>query len=371
MKRKLEQAGGCSDQTQVTDYFSVLNEIEQLTRENERLSYLLQSQCTKTSDVSCSFSPVLKQIISNAEANGHRLPHRRQHPEVLKKFSTSLFIYTGPLAYDFLQRNPSCALPSLRTVQRQVQTEYKTINEGEFRFDSLVAHLAQHSAPSIITVGEDATRVISRVEYDCETDRCVGFVLPLNNSTGLPKIDSFLSVSFKAIEEMFSKNQMAKYAYVYMATPLAVDAPPFCLACFGTDNKFTAEPVMLRWQYISEECQKRGITVLRFGGDGDSRVMKGMRISVGLYCSKQVELVDHIPKPTVSTAKIPTKWLSWFHIERPSSIAYVQDIVHIAVKLKSRLLKPSIVLPMGRYLAGVHHITSDLFKPHSERTFTG
>jgi hypothetical protein len=352
MKRKLEQAGGCSDQTQIIDYFSVLTEIEHLTRENENLSNLLQ--CTKfkqNSDDISSLSPILRQIISNAEMNSHRLLHGQRHPEVLKKFSTSLFIYTGPLGYDFIQRNLSCALPSLRTVQRLVQTHYKTINEGEFRFDGIVAHLAQHSAPSIITVGEDATRVISRVEYDCETDRRVGFVLPLNNCTGLPKLDFFLAVSFKAIEEMFTKNQMAKYAYVYMATPLAVDAPSFCLACFGTDNKFTAEHVMLRWQYICQECQKRGITVLSFGGDGDSRLMKGMRTSVGLYCSKQVELVNHIPKPTVSTAKIPTKWLSWFHIERPSSIAYVQDTVHIAVKLKSRLLKPSIVLPMGRYLA--------------------
>ena len=105
MKRKLEQAGGCSDQTQITDYFSVLNEIEHLTRENVRLSNLLQSQSTEFKPDSgiCSFSPVLRQIISNAEKNTHRLPHGQRHPEVLKKFATSLFIYTGPLAYDFLQ----------------------------------------------------------------------------------------------------------------------------------------------------------------------------------------------------------------------------------------------------------------------------
>ena len=66
--------------------------------------------------------------------------------------------------------------------------------------------------------------------------------------------------------------------------------------------------------------------------------------------------MNHIPKPTLNSAKIPAEWLSWFHIEQPSSIAYVQDVVHIAVKLKSRLLKPSIVLLMGRYVAGAHHI---------------
>ena len=38
-----------------------------------------------------------------------------------------------------------------------------------------------------------------------------------------------------------------------------------------------------------------------------------------------------------------------------TSIPYIQDYVHVAVKLKSRLLKPSIILPMGHYLAGGHH----------------
>ena len=30
--------------------------------------------------------------------------------------------------------------------------------------------------------------------------------------------------------------------------------------------------------------------------------------------------------------------------------------MHIAVKLKTRLLKPSIILPLGNYVAGVHHL---------------
>ena len=38
------------------------------------------------------------------------------------------------------------------------------------------------------------THMVSRVDYDCETDRCVGFVLPLD-SNGLPIVDSFLAVS--------------------------------------------------------------------------------------------------------------------------------------------------------------------------------
>ena len=40
-------------------------------------------------------------------------------------------------------------------------------------------------------------------------------------------------------------------------------------------------------------------------------------------------------------------------------------MVHVAVKLKSRLLKPSIILPMGSYVATSAHLTI-LTKIHSK-----
>ena len=56
---------------------------------------------------------------------------------------------------------------------------------------------------------------------------------------------------------------------------------------------------------------------------------------------------------------IPEAWRAWFHINIKSDAVhvYVQDIVHVGVKLKARLLKPSIVLPMGpHYLASGNHV---------------
>ena len=73
-----------------------------------------------------------------------------------------------------------------------------------------------------------------------------------------------------------------------MVQPLAApDVPSLCLTCFGTNNKFTSEHVLFRWQYILKECQKRNIYVLSFGGDGDSHLLKGMRVSVGLNATKE------------------------------------------------------------------------------------
>ena len=62
------------------------------------------------------------------------------------------------------------ALPSLRSVQRSVHNEYLIIHEGQFRFDELLVHLNRYNSPKVITIGEDATRLIARVDYDSETN---------------------------------------------------------------------------------------------------------------------------------------------------------------------------------------------------------
>ena len=75
-------------------------------------------------------------------------------------------------------------------------------NKGDFRFNGLLVYLKSYNAPKVVTIAEDPTSVIARVEYDSETDRLVGFVLPCNNR-GLPLTEAFLAVSFKAIKKPF------------------------------------------------------------------------------------------------------------------------------------------------------------------------
>ena len=240
-------------------------------------------------------------------------------------------------------------------IQAVIHLEYKTIHEGTFRFDELREHLDQYGAPRIVSLSEDATRVVGKIEYDSETDRCVGFVLPLNENS-LPIVDSFIAVSFSAIENMFQQQSIAKYAFIYMAQPLCNNVPPVCLACLGTNNKFSAENVMPRWKFISEECAKRNISVLSFGGDGDSRLMKCMKVATSLMLPVSKPLSKNIPSNSLlSIPIIPQSWEGWFHI-KPKEIVFVQDTVHLAVKLKSRLLKPRIALRMGDYTATGGHV---------------
>ena len=129
-------------------------------------------------------------------------------------------------------------------------------------------------------------------------------------------------------------------------------APAFVLACIGTDNKFCAEDVQKRWSYILSECKKRDITVLSFGADGVSRELKSMQLSVQLFntCHHQDYLTSH------AAASIPVRWKAWFLLGTNSPVTYVQDTVHIGTKLRSRILTPSILLPLGKYVAGAHHL---------------
>ena len=132
----------------------------------------------------------------NAEKNLEKLPKQRRHQQLLRKFFISLFIYCGPLAYDFIHSNMPEALPSLRTVQRELSSEYQPIHKGEFRFKELLTHLNAYESPKVISIGED----------------------------------SFIAVTFASIEESFRTTEVAKYAFVYMAQPLCQNVPSFCLA---------------------------------------------------------------------------------------------------------------------------------------------
>ena len=158
----------------------------------------------------------------------------------------------------------------------------------------LLEHLKNFNASMVVSIEEDTTQVISRIEYDSETDKLVGFVLPCDQN-GLPICDSFIASSFETMEKYFENASLAKYAFVYVVQPHTKGVPPFCLACIGTENKFDAEVVMKRWQYIHDQ---RGIHLVSIGVDGDSQELKGMLVSTQLLTTVQSSLktfsIDHL-----------------------------------------------------------------------------
>ena len=176
------------------------------------------------------------------------------------------------------------------------------------------------------------------------------------SANALPIVDSFLALSFEDIEKSFKSQRIAKFVYVFMAQCVCTKVPPFFLGCISTNNFFTATEVLKRWKHIYSECQKRSITVISFGGDGDSRILRAMKVSYQFKINaNDKQQLDLSPSSLLKELANTKQW-PWFWLQRIGPVIYVQDHVHVAVKLKARFLKPSIILPFGDVLAGSHHL---------------
>ena len=128
------------------------------------------------------------------------------------------------------------------------------------------------------------------------------------------------------------------------------------LGYIGTNNCFTATEVLKCWKHIYWEYQKQNITVISFGGDGDSWILRAMENSyqfkINANDKQQFDL-----SPSSLLKELPnTKQWPWFWLQRTGPVIHVQDHVHVAVKLKAQFLKPSIILPLGDFFAGSHHL---------------
>ena len=87
-------------QTKITDYFKLIDQIESLTSNNPEFNSILQEVCkiqqqrlpNHNLETSIeSFSPLLKQLLTNAKANVDKMvPQAKRHNAIIKKFSTSL-----------------------------------------------------------------------------------------------------------------------------------------------------------------------------------------------------------------------------------------------------------------------------------------
>lgn len=57
---------------------------------------------------------------------------------------------------------------------------------------------------------------------------------------------------------------------------------------------------------------------------------------------------------STSNSSLTSNW-TWFNAIYTDN-SFVQDTIHIATKLRNRLLKPSILLPLGNKLISVSHL---------------
>lgn len=290
----------------------------------------------------------LNKMLETANKNVSHPKNGYRYDDEIKSYASYYRLLSGPLAYKTLQKNLPCALPSLPSVNRHIHKTNCHVVEGIPRFDELNRYLEERNHEKVVALSEDGTRIIGRIQYDKYTNQIIGFVLPLNKTNGLPVPFSFPARNAPEIMQHFSENNSTSVLVnVIMAQPISKNPPPaFCLLVYGTDNKYTADDVCNRWQYIVQKLKELGIKVLCISSDSDPRYNTAMKI---------LSKLGHPSK------KIPD--LNWFccgdiDFDHFQTI-YVQDPIHLATKMRNLLLKTknfSQKLPCGKYYVEQSHL---------------
>lgn len=291
------------------------------------------------SEIKNSAQYFLHKLTEAANRNSTRkMGGYRYDPEV-KLFASYLRMIVGPLAYETIHRNLEAAIPSLPSTNRYIRASNCCITEGILRCEELRLYLEKRNLPFVVSLSEDATRVVDRVQYDSTTNQLIGFVPPISPINGLPIPFQYPARSANEILEHFSiENETSSNLIIIMAQPIG-NAPPFCLTSFGTKNAYTAIDVSKRWTYITSELNKLGITVLTIASDSDPKYNAAMR--------------------NLSQIGKQSKF-DWFSCDVDSDGPfYIQDIVHIITKLRNFLLRfqwNKSELPMGKYFIRLQHL---------------
>ncbi|CAF3764180.1 unnamed protein product, partial [Rotaria socialis] len=215
----------------------------------------------------------------------------------------------------------------------------------------LLKEYSRSTSCNYIFVAEDATRSISCIDYDVQSNSFIGFSAPLVN--GVPQSNFFRTEKFNVLKEWFDEADTSKFINLHMAKSLKSSAPSFILCAYGSNNKFEAIDVLRRWLYIYHESLIQGLRVIGFSTDGDSRYLRAMRLCsrffVELPNSNLFKYNDQLD------IKIPDKW-SWFFMKQQQIFLFMQDPIHIATKIRNRLLSKLANLKMGDFSTGMKYL---------------
>lgn len=374
-KLRRKRLKSVTTEKKITSYFPVLDEIGQLLRKNKDMEDIIRNFLHKASenknfdeainqtnvknpDCFSLIRRILEMSISHSEIN----PGGYRYDDTLKKFASYIYMIGGRMTYETLSAN--LPLPSLSSISRYVLKKGPIIIEGELRVKELKTYLVEKKYPLRIWVSEDATRITENVQYDPRTNQLVGLVLPLDIN-GMPIKNSFLATSARTIEEHM-KNQPAALVYSIMVQPLYENASPFCLCVFTTDNKFTADNVVARWKFIIKKCRGEGIEILGFSSDGDTRLLKGMKMWSQLGVQIEGKKTANASTLTEENSEIPQTW-PWYNCDLKVQENFVQDSVHIGVKLRNRLCKSDVKLTVGNKRISIDHLKTLIEKESKDK----
>ncbi|XP_031357928.1 uncharacterized protein LOC116181664 isoform X2 [Photinus pyralis] len=342
-RRGRENSFDDEKQLLITNFYKPLKDIEKVLIENSQLKEIIQEQAKKfrllgdkVGGASLTGAPVsifLNIMLDTAAANASKTKSKNRFDESVKKFCLYLFLIGGRMLYETLYANLKNVIPSITTLHRSITNS--NIQEGELRFADLRRFLDSRGLPSVVWISEDATKITGKIGYSSHNNLVVGFVIPQHN--GLPRENYFEATSARRIQQIFVEGERAQYGYAIMAQCPIDKTPSFCLNIFGTNNKFTHNDVIQRWEQMKVSARRYNIELLGFSSDGDTRLLKAMRLTTKL------------------SNQVTEKW-KWFHMPLDTGNICTQDTVHIGTKLKTRLINQKVTLALGNFIASSDHL---------------
>lgn len=246
----------------------------------------------------------------------------------------------GEKTIEFLHKN--LKFPSPATVKHWFHHDYERLQEGKLRIVELCDFLSQNNYPKVVWMAEDSTSLKPQVEYDPITDEIIGFVRPLHTDTGLPICNMFAAISPSVVKSYIDKYPTAEYINAILVQPLNPFAPYFILSLYCTDNKFCADDVQKRNNYIRQQLEMNGIKLLGFSTDAASAYLKCQKNMLKYGASLPISL---LPSP---------EWEEFwaFDLNFDNLIA-IQDSFHEVSKLRNRLHKASCPPKIGQYVVSI------------------
>lgn len=231
--------------------------MEVLLKENQDLKKKLVGAMKNVTltETTTEFS-ILNLLMECAKNNAGKKPGGRRYNDVIKELGFLIFSLGGLALYEILCHQENFPFPSVTTIRRKIYSNDKFV-EGEYRIKQCKEFLISHDCPLEIFLCEDATCVTGRIQYDSTSNQIVGFTLPLDRN-GIPKVGYFPATTANQIAEYFKTHSASRYAYCIIAVPLKEGTPSFCLAFFGTDNKFNTSQVQSRLAWTREALAKEG-----------------------------------------------------------------------------------------------------------------
>ncbi|CAF2934953.1 unnamed protein product [Rotaria sp. Silwood2] len=152
----------------------------------------------------------------------------------------------------------------------------------------------------------------------------IGFDTPLADGQPLP--DQHRTDFYAELQKWLEEKQTSTFINVHMLQPLLNTSSdripsPFLLSAYGIAGTYTAEDVLNRWLWIYEETKKKGIRIIGFSTDCDSRYLRSLRIASGFFAFN----IDHPFRYHTDAfkANIPSHW-HWFYLQPSQLCLFIQ-----------------------------------------------